>query len=229
MFDNDQVTDNAELRALRDSLAGVAMPGRPSLAAIKARGRVHRRQRLPGATGLFVTAAAAGAALALGVVGVLGRGDVQHSTGTQTPGTIRTPSYTLVSDSGGKVTLTIHPGKLFDAAALQSDLARYGIPAKVTDGSFCSSHPTPAGLAKVVSITRGGPAKQPTISFDRSAIPAGTELSFGHFQLTGFQFADVVLMDTSSHTCSSSVQTDRIGGMQVRYYQLPPGKATSHG
>jgi hypothetical protein len=229
MFDNDQVTDSAELRALRDSLTGLAMPGRPSLAAIKARGRVQRRRRLPGAAGLLVAAAAAGAALALGVVGVIGRGDVRNPTRAPTPGTIRTPSYTLVSDSSGKVTLTIDPRKLFDAAALQSDLARYGIPAKVTEGRFCSSQPAPAGLHKVVSTTRGGGGVPPTVSFDPSAIPAGTELSFGHFQLTGFQFADVALMDTGSHTCSSTVPTGQIGHMQVGYFLLPPGQATSHG
>jgi hypothetical protein len=228
MFDNDQLTDGAELRALRDSVTGLAMPGRPPLAEIKARARACRRPQLPRATGLFVTAAAAGAALALGVVGVLGHGDA-HSTRAPTPGTISTPSYTLVSDSGGKFTLTIHPRKLFDAAALQSDLARYGIPAKVSEGSYCTSHPAPAGLANVVSTTRGGPAEQPTISFDPSAIPAGTELSFGHFQLTGFQFAEVALMDTRSHTCTSTVPTSRTGHMQVGYFLLPPGPATSHG
>jgi hypothetical protein len=40
------------------------------------------------------------------------------STRTSTPGTIRTASYTLVSDTTGTVKLTINPKKLFDAAAL---------------------------------------------------------------------------------------------------------------
>jgi len=50
---------------------------------------------------------------------------------------------------------------------------------------------------------------QPTITIDPSAMPAGTELSVGYFQLSsgeysGQQQADVVLIDTSSYTCSST-------------------------
>jgi hypothetical protein len=64
----------------------------------------------------------AGAAfLAVGLVAVLGRGPASA------PRVIRTASYTLISDSTGKVKLTIDPTKLFDPAALQHDLARDGI------------------------------------------------------------------------------------------------------
>jgi hypothetical protein len=50
---------------------------------------------------------------------------------------------------------------------------------------------------------------QPTITIDPSAMPAGTELSIGDFQLSsgaysGEQQADVVLVGTSSYTCSST-------------------------
>ena len=45
MSDTDQMTDSAELRELRDSLSGVAMPERPRLEAITARGRARRRHR----------------------------------------------------------------------------------------------------------------------------------------------------------------------------------------
>jgi hypothetical protein len=167
-----------------------------------------------------VTAAAC-AALGLGLVGVLGSGPVHGTVRTSAPGNVRTASYTLVSYTNGTVSLTINPKEIFDAAALQSDLARYGIPAKVTAGSFCSSDPAPAGFSQVVSVQPGkeftapaGTGQQPTITFDPSAIPAGTELSFGDFQLTnGQQLATVALIDTSSSTCTSTEPTT--GALQV--------------
>ena len=183
MSGNDQLTDGAELRELRDSLAGIAMPGRPRLGAIAARGRARRRHRLSAVAGLSVAGAAAGTALALGLTGVLGR--------SPAPGTIRTAAFTIVSNPNGTATLTINPKELLDPAALQSDLAHYGIPAKVTSGSLCSSDPAPAGFSQVVSGQPAGPSTvtpqsgvQPTITIDPSAMPAGTELSIGDFQLS---------------------------------------------
>jgi hypothetical protein len=104
--------------------------------------------------------------------------------------------------------------ELLDPGALQSDLAQDGIPAKVTSGSFCSSDPHPAGFSQVVSVnwpSNVSPQSgvQPTITIDPSAMPAGAELSVGYFQLSsgeaaGEQQADVVLIDTSSYTCTST-------------------------
>ena len=202
MSGNNQMTDPAELRELRDSLSGVAVPGRPQLATITARSRAHRRRRLSAVAGLSVAGAAAGTALALGLTGVLGP--------ARTPGTIRAASFTLVSNSNGTATLTINPKELLDPAALQSDLAQDGIPAKVTSGSFCSSDPHPAGFSQVVSVNWPSNASpqsgvQPTITIDPSAMPAGAELSVGYFRLpSGEQQADVVLMDSNSSTCTST-------------------------
>jgi len=205
---DDPLTGSAELRELRNSLSGVTMSERPRLEAITARGRARRRHRLSAVAGLSVAGAAAGTALALGLTGVLGP--------ARPPGTIRTASFTLVSNANGTATLTINPKELLDPAALQSDLAQYGIPAKVTSGSFCSSDPHPAGFSQVVSGQPAGEGSsspqsgvQPTITIDPSAMPAGAELSVGYFQLSsgeyaGSQQADVVLIDTSSYTCTST-------------------------
>ncbi len=171
-----------------------------------ARGRTRRTRRLSAVAGLSV--AAAGTALAVGLTGALGP--------VRTPGTIRTTAFTLVSNANGTATLTLKPGELLDPAALQSDFAQYGIPAKVTTGSLCTSDPAPAGFSQVVSVQPAGPwtgtpqsGVQPTITIDPSAMPAGTELSVGDFQLSsgddaGEQQADFVLIDTSSYTCSST-------------------------
>ena len=205
---HDELSDNEVLRAASDYLSAIPMASRPDVEAIMARGRARRRHRLSAIAGLSVAGAAAGTALALGLTGVGG-----PASG---PGTIRTAAFTLASNANGTATLTINPKELLDSAALQNDLAQYGIPAKVTTGSLCTSDPAPAGFSQVVSSnpaaghTTTPPAvAQPTMTIDPSAIPAGTELSVGNFQLSsgaysGEQQADFVLIDTSSYTCSST-------------------------
>ena len=201
---HDEMSDNEVLRAASDSLSAIPMANPPEVEAITARGRARRRRRLSAVAGLPV--AAAGTVLALGLTGVLGPAPARSA------GTIRTAAFTLVSNSNGTATLTISPGELLDPAALQSDLTQYGIPAKVTTGSFCTSDPAPAGFSQVVSSYPAGESTatpqngvQPTITIDPAAMPAGTELSVGDFQLSsGEQQADFVLIDTSSYTCTST-------------------------
>jgi hypothetical protein len=174
MFDDDQLTESPELRALRDSLNGLAMPARPPLA-------------------------------------------------------ITTSSYSLISDTSGKVKLTITPGKLFRPAELQSDLARYGIPAKVTKGRLCTSRPEPGGLAKAVSFS---PAHQ-TITFDPSGIRKGEELSIGRLGIRDHvQLVEVVLIRTVSFSCTPHLPAGRPDGGPGRafgFVAIPAGRATSHG
>ncbi len=200
---HDEMSDNEVLRAASGSLSAIPIANPPDVEAIMARGRARRRHRLSAVAGLSVAAAVA-TALVLGLTGVLGP--------ARTSGTIRTASFTLVSNPNGTAALTISPKELLDPAALQSDLAQYGIPAKVTTGSFCSSDPAPAGFSQVVSSRPAGPdtatpqpVVQPTITIDPAAMPAGTELSVGDFQLSsGEQQAGFVLIDTTSYTCSST-------------------------
>ena len=103
-------------------------------------------------------------------------------------GTIRTTAFTLTRNANGTDTLTINPRVLLYPATLQNDLARYGIPAKVTIGSFCSTDSAPAGFSQVVTFSpmsssgRISPSQNPTVTIDPTAMPAGTELSFGNFQ-----------------------------------------------
>lgn len=183
---HDEMSDNEVLRAASDSLSAIPMASPPDVEAIMARGRARRRQRLSAVAGLSVAAAAAGTAMVLGLTGVLGP--------ARTSGTIRTASFTLASNANGTATLTINPKELLDPAALQSDLAQDGIPAKVTSGSFCSSDPHPAGFSQVVSVnwpSNVSPQSgvQPTITIDPSAMPAGAELSVGYFKLSSGEAA----------------------------------------
>jgi len=168
---------------------------------------------------LLVAVAAAGAALTLALAGSVARDGVHGRSRTSAPGAIRTASYTLVSDTSGTVRLTINPGKLFAAAALQRDLARYGIPAKVTSGSLCTSDPAPAGLSRVATI---GTGERETITFHPAAVRPGTELSLGSFRARFGQAAYVVLIDTGSYACTRALPTGRFAaGARLGYYRLP--------
>lgn len=201
---HDNISDTDVVLAASDSLSGMRVGGPPEVAAIMARGRARRNRRLSAAAGLSVAAAAAVTAVTLGLTAGSGPAPAL--------GTIRTAAFTLASNSNGTATLTINPTELLDSAALQSDLAKYGIPAKVTTGSLCISDPVPAGFSQVVSSSPAGPSTatpqavaKPTITIDPAALPAGTELSVGNFQLSsGQQQADFLLIDSSSYTCSST-------------------------
>jgi hypothetical protein len=206
MSDNDQLTDNVEFRELRESLTGIAMPQRPTLETITARGRARRRHRRSTVTRLTGAGAVGVAAATLGLTGAF--------TTSSTLNTIRTPSFTLVSYTDGTAKLTLNPGELLNPSELQSDFAKYGIPAKVMTGSYCTSDPAPSGFSEAVTGPGPGtwkagsvpqPIPQPTITIDPSKIPAGTELSVGDFNLpTGAQQANFSLINSNSYTCTST-------------------------
>ncbi|HEY2520512.1 MAG TPA: hypothetical protein VGJ19_10400 [Streptosporangiaceae bacterium] len=203
------MSDNEVLRAAAQSLSAIPVASPPDVETITARGRARRARRLSTVAGLSVAGVAAATAMALGVGGAL--------SSAPKLGTIRTAAFTLSHNQNGTDTLTLRPGELFDPAQLQSALAQYGIRAKVTSGRYCTSDPEPAGFSQVVSLpgpgTRPeGSGEQPTITIDPSAMPDGTELSFGNFQITTGEFAgelqaDMDLIDTGSYTCTSTAPT----------------------
>jgi hypothetical protein len=166
----------------------------------QARERLLQRNYRPGrgtrqlAAGITATAAAA-AVLGLGLTGAFG-----PARGT---GTIRTAAFTLVEHANGTATLTIRPGSVLNPGVLQNDLRQYGIPAIVTTGSFCSSDPAPPGFSQVVT----GQKQPRTITINPAAMPAGTELSFGHFRVSAGPETAIRLIDASSYTCTSTAPT----------------------
>jgi hypothetical protein len=205
VYDDDQMTDSPELRELRDALSGVGMPRRPPLEAIKRRGHAQRRQRRTRATRFSVAGIVVAGALALGVS--------LAATPAHPLGTIQRAAYTLRHNQNGTDTLTLKPIELFNPSQLQSDLAQYGIPAKVTTGSYCTTTPEPAGLSQVVTepgpgTWQHGSGDHPTMTIDPSQMPSGTELSVGDFQTpSGELQADMDLIDTNSYTCTSTPPT----------------------
>jgi len=172
-------------------------------------GRGHRRLT----AGITAAAAAGSAVLGLGLSGGLGS---SPALGT---GTIRTAAFTITRHANGTATLTINPQVLFDASTLQADLAHYGIPAKVTTGSFCSTNPAPDGFSQVVSFSppfQGdsghSQAHDPTVTINPATMPAGTELSIGAFQVSSGDDTALALIIMNSYTCTSTAPTTLVPG-----------------
>jgi len=204
MNDHEQIDDSALARELRESLTGIAAPQRPALETITARGRAHQRHRL---TSITAAAAVGAMVLGLGLSGVFGS-PAAHGTGA-----IRTAAFTLVEHANGTATLSVTPQVLLDPRTLQRALRHDGIPALVTSGSFCSSHPIPSGFTQVVSGPFAGSSPPPTYTINPAAMPAGAELSFGIEQIPNpLEYANrlsgtqtfMELIDTNSYTCSSA-------------------------
>jgi hypothetical protein len=220
----DEMSDDDVLRAAATSLSTLPVAGPPAAKAIMARGRARRRRTL---TGLGLAGTAGAAALALGLTGAFGSAPA-YSTGT-----IRTAAFTLTRNANGTDTLTINPQVLVVPSTLENDLAQYGIPAMVDVGSFCSTNPAPAGFFQVVTFSPKGTAAgqavpgngsgpQPTITINPSAMPAGTELSFGIFQLPT-QEGVFTLIDKNSYTCTSTAPTTAPRAGSLAMYGGPAG------
>jgi len=200
--------------------AAVAAARAEETAGRQTRRGLSRFRVRPVTAWLTVTAAAAAlaAVLGLGVPGILGR--------APSPGTIRTDAFTLTRHPNGTDSLTINPEVISEPGTLQNDLRRYGIPALVTTGSFCSSRPAADGFSQVVTVSppfegsgEPQPGRHPTITINPAAMPAGTELSFGIFQPPAGPgpLTAIALIDASSYTCTSTAPATR-----------PPGGALLH-
>jgi hypothetical protein len=162
------------------------------------------RGRRPLAAGVTVAAGASAVVLGLGLAGVLGPAPASST------GTIRTMAFTLVKHANGTATLTINLKVLLEPVTLQADLQQDGIPALVTTGSFCSSDPVPAGIQQALAGPKAPSGAAPTFTINPAAIPAGTELSFGNFQLSPGSETVIALIDTHHYTCTSTTPTTAV-------------------
>jgi hypothetical protein len=185
----------------------------------QARQRLLRRNYRPGRgqrkVGAGITAATAAAAVVLG----LGLSGAFGSAPAGPTGTIRTTAFTLVRHANGTVTLASNLNVFLEPGILQRDLRQDGIPAIVTTGRFCSSDPSPAGFNRVMV----GPKHSDAVTIDPAAMPSGTELSFGYFQLSSRQETAMGLIDTNSYTCTSATPIAPPSGSDAMLMHSSPG------
>jgi hypothetical protein len=171
-----------------------------------------RRRLAAGVTAVAAVAAAGAAVLGLGLAGTF------KSAPASADSTIRTTAFTLVKHADGTATLTLNWQVLLEPGTLQSDLRQDGIPAIVTTGSLCTSDPMPAGFSQVVTATQPGQ----TFTINPSAMPAGTELSFGNFQDGNSGRTIAELVNTASYTCSPHASLPK-GGLVIGFSRAPGG------
>ncbi len=87
----------------------------------------------------------------------------------------------MTDGPGGSTTLTLYKGARLDPSALREDLARHGIPALVTVGTFCrSTQGAPVSFGQVVQPSTL-PDGTDVMVINGAAMPPGTRLSIGYF------------------------------------------------
>ena len=164
---------------VRESFSGLRMD--MPVEAVFARSRVRRRRRL---SVLTTAAAAATAAAATAMTLTLG-GAAPARPGSPppaAPGSVRlAAAFSVTSGPGKSTTLIVRKGARLGPGALREDLARHGIPALVTVGTFCRSRPeAPSGLGQVLSPSTL-PDGSDMMVINGPAMPPGTRLSIGYF------------------------------------------------
>ena len=170
---------------MRESFSGLRMD--TPVEDVFARSRARRRWRR---SGLAAAGAAAGAAaavtLALSGPGAAPGGPTAARSGNPSPShrAATLTAFSVTSGPGDSTTLILYKGPKYprlDPAALRSALARHGIPALVTVGTFCRSEAgAPAGLGNVVHPSNRADGSAMVIS--GQAMPPGSRLSIGYFQ-----------------------------------------------
>jgi hypothetical protein len=164
---------------VRESFSGLRMD--MPVEKVFAASRVRRRRRLSGLTAVAAATAGTAAAMTLALGGSApARPGNPPSPG---PASARLAAFSVTSGPGDSTTLILRKGPQYprlDPSALRQALARQGIPALVTVGTFCrSAHGVSAGADKVVHASTLADGWAMVIN--GQAIPPGTRLSIGLF------------------------------------------------
>lgn len=168
---------------VRESFSGLRMdtPVETILAGRRV-SRVRRVRRLRRLSGL-AAAGAAGAAVAITLTA--GGPPPARSAGPPPrPVAAKLVAFTVTGGPGGSTTLILHKGPRYqrlDPRALRQALARHGIPALVTVGTFCRSMPSPPTSSGEV-VHASDQADGSALMINGRALPPGTRLSIGYFR-----------------------------------------------
>jgi hypothetical protein len=195
------------LRQVRESFSGLRMD--LPVEKVFARSRARRRRRLSGLTAAAAATAGAAAAVTLAAGGPAAPA---HS-GNQGPGVANPPpaslgpvklaAFSVTNGPGDSTTLILRKGPKYarlDPAALREALARHGIPALVTVGTFC--RPGREGSANLGQVLHeSNLADGSAMVINGRAMPSGTRLSIGYFQNS----VRMLLIKDGAHlTCGST-------------------------
>ena len=140
------------------------------------RSRSNRRALIGVAAASAAAVVAIGAAAAIGTSGAPGR--VEAS-----PVHVHLADFTVDTNPGGTVTVTLSDVQILDPNALRQALAQAGVPAMVTPGSFCYNPVSDrTALLQAITFNQPGPGEASDVVITPSKLPAGSTLAIGYFQ-----------------------------------------------
>jgi len=199
---------------------GPALPDTPAFSqdmeqalVSAARGTTSRRPspaarlRRPAIAGLAAASAVVAIGAGIGIDHALGGRPASKSQGSShTPGGAgaQLASFSVDRAANGTVTVTLYSNHAPDAAALRRALAGAGVPALVTVGRVCFEPGPVSGLGQVLSRPPHVPFGTAVVTITPSAIPSGSELSFGYFFLPGGEGGGIhvtIVPDHAHLTC----------------------------
>lgn len=156
----------------------------------------------------FVLAAVAAAAAAVAGIGYA-IGSAEHSASQNAGVHIHLAGFSVDTNPGGTVTLTLTQGQIFNPSALRAALAKAGVPALVTVGSVCTAPFPSDALPQVISRPPASHGHSIT-TITPAAIPTGEKLSIGYFRVPNGGGLFISLIPDNAHlTCTSTPPTPR--------------------
>jgi len=183
--------ENALVAAARADL------GRPPARAA----RIRRRAAAVAAVAVIA------AGTAIGVDYAVGSGHSAASPGTAGHAVhIHTDAFWVDTNAHGTVTITLMRDSIrIDPAALRHALAEAGVPALVTAGRVCYVPGPVSALTQVLSVPRHLADGSTTVTISPAAIPPGSEISIGYFQVSGGSGIHITLVpEHAPLTCTST-------------------------
>jgi hypothetical protein len=185
---------------VRESFSGLRMD--LPVEKVFARSRARRRRRLSGLTAAAAATVGAAAAVTL----TAGGPAAPARSGNPPPpslGPVKLAAFSVTNGPGDSTTLILRKGPKYarlDPAALRAALARHGIPAVVTVGTFC--RPGREGSANLGQVLhQSNLADGSAMVINGRAMPSGTQLSIGYYRNS----VRMLLIKDGAHlTCSST-------------------------
>ena len=195
---------------VRESFSGLRMD--MPVENVLARSRVRRRRRLSVLTAATAATAGAAAAMTLTLGGPAPVRSGNPPPPPPSPGRVKLAAFSVTNGPGHSTTLILRKGPQYrrlDPGALRQALARHGIPALVTVGTFC--RPTSGASADLGQVLHASsPADGSAMVINGHAMPPGTRLSIGylpgHTRMAPGQYAiRMALVKDGAHlSCAST-------------------------
>jgi hypothetical protein len=153
-----------------------------------------------------VGVAAGIAAVAIGIGSTVALSRSASRPLSASPVHVHLAAFSVDTNPGGTVTVSLSRNQIFDPHALRQALAQAGVPAVINVGTVCyNPHPERGAFAQVVALHQPGADGTSVMVITPSKMPAGSKLSIGYLHnasLDGVRFT--LLTAGAPVTCSSN-------------------------